>query len=51
MVLLHYLFQIDNAILFKDWGGLPYILKLLNNTEDEELQIEAAMVLGSATSR
>ncbi|XP_045189299.2 nucleotide exchange factor SIL1-like [Mercenaria mercenaria] len=46
----YYLHQIDNAILFKDWGGIPYILKILNNTQDEELQIEAAMVLGSATS-
>lgn len=46
----YYLHQIDNAVLFKDWGGLPYILKIMNNTKDEELQMEAAMVLGAATS-
>ena len=43
-------FQIDNAILFKDLGGLPYILKVMNTTKDEELQMEAALVLGAATS-
>jgi hypothetical protein len=32
-------------------GGIPYILKIMNMTQDEELQMEAAMVLGAATSR
>ncbi|XP_060571318.1 nucleotide exchange factor SIL1-like [Ruditapes philippinarum] len=46
----YYLHQIDNAVLFKDMGGIPYILKIMNMTQDEDLQMEAAMVLGAATS-
>lgn len=46
----YYLHQIDNGVLFKDWGGIPLILKILNQTNDEELQQAAALVLGSATS-
>jgi len=38
-------------VLFKDMVGLPYVVKLLNRTDDEPIQIEAAMVLGAAMSR
>ena len=43
--------QIDNAVLFKDLGGLPWIIKAINYTQDETVQKEAALVLGAATQR
>lgn len=45
----YYLHQIDNAVLFKDLGGLPVLIKALNYTKDERIQKEAALVLGAAT--
>lgn len=45
----YYLHQIDNAVLFKDLGGLPWLLKAVNYTQDERVQKEAALVLGAAT--
>ena len=43
--------QIDNAVIFKDLGGLPLIIKAINYTQDERIQKEAALVLGAATQR
>ncbi|XP_052773855.1 nucleotide exchange factor SIL1-like [Mya arenaria] len=46
----YYLHQIDNGVMFMDLGGWPYLLKLLNRTNDEEIQIETALVLGASMS-
>ena len=45
------LLQIDNALLFKDMGGLPWLIKAINYTKDERIQKEAALALGAATQR
>lgn len=45
----YYLHQIDNAVVFNDLGGLPWIIKAINYTHDERIQKEAALVLGAAT--
>lgn len=43
----YHLHQIDNAILFSDLGGIPLLLKGLNDTEPE-LRSLSAYTLGSA---
>ena len=47
---ISYLFQIDNALLFMDLGGMSELVKLLNST-DPDLRHDTAFVLGSAMQR
>jgi hypothetical protein len=45
-----FIFQYDNAVLFCDLGGMPLLVKGLNDT-DSSLRSLSAYVLGSAVQR
>jgi len=44
-------FKFDNGLLFCDMGGFEIIMKELNSTQDKELQMQAALVLGASMQR
>ena len=45
-----FIFQYDNAVLFCDLGGMPLLVKGLNDT-DSSLRSLSAYALGSAVQR